>query len=190
MRTLVFFLEGRSEEAMLQGVLPRILPPDVHVRYQVFSGKQDLEKNLVRRLRSWQTPNSFFVVLRDQDAGDCRTTKARLLELCNKSGKKSVLIRIACHELESFYLGDLAAVERGLGIENLQRKQQGKKFRNPDALANPAQELYTLTGHLYDKLSGSRDIAPHLHLKDNKSHSFKVLIAGLRNLLPYKAASK
>ena len=46
MKTIVFFLEEPSAREMLEGVLPRILPEEVKVRYLVFQGKQDLEKNL------------------------------------------------------------------------------------------------------------------------------------------------
>jgi hypothetical protein len=58
-------------------------------------------------------PDSFFVVLRDQDSGDCLEIKERLMALCGRAGKEDALVRIACRELESFYLGDLKAVERG-----------------------------------------------------------------------------
>ena len=70
---LVFFLEEPSAKAMLQGVIPRLLP-DIEVRYIVFEGKQDLEKRLPIRLRAWQNPESRFLVLRDQDSGDCKGT--------------------------------------------------------------------------------------------------------------------
>ncbi len=46
MKTIVFFLEAPSAREMLVGVLPRILPEGIQVRYIVFQGKQDLEKNL------------------------------------------------------------------------------------------------------------------------------------------------
>lgn len=183
MKTIVFFLEGPSEKEMLIGLLPKILPADMDVRYLVFRGKQDLEKNLVRRLRGWQVPDSVFVVMRDQDAGDCHHIKAGLEDLCRESGQSGWLVRIACREMESFFLGDLAAVGQGLGLNNLQKRRHSRKFRNPDALASPAMELTKLTGQRYDKLSGSRSIAPHLNLERNKSHSFNVLVAGIRKLV-------
>ena len=97
--------------------------------------------------------------------------------------ENGVLVRVACRELESFYLGDLAAVEKGLGLKGLKKKQQGKKFRNPDALGNPANELFRLTRNTYDKVSGSRAIAPYLNLEINCSTSFKVLLSGITNLI-------
>lgn len=183
MRTLVFFLEEPSAKEMLQGVLQRILPDDIWVQYVVFQGKQDLEKNLKIKLRAWKKPNCSFVIMRDQDSGDCREIKANLADICEKAGKKDVLIRIACHELETFYLGDLSAVAKGLELKGLERKKWQRKFREPDRLANPSEEMFKLTKNIYDKVSGSRAIAPHLDLEFNASKSFNWLIAGIKNLI-------
>lgn len=81
MKTLVFFLEEPSAKEMLEGIRAMIPAPDIEWRYVVFSGKQDLEKNLVKRLRGWLKPDSLFVVMRDQDAGNCVTIKKRLASL-------------------------------------------------------------------------------------------------------------
>ncbi len=62
MKNLVFMLEEPSARAMLQGLLPRLLPDEVTYRCVVFEGKQDLEKNLVRRIRGYSVPNSTFIV--------------------------------------------------------------------------------------------------------------------------------
>lgn len=183
MKTIVFFLEEPSAREMLEGVLPRILPDSIQIRYLVFQGKQDLERNLKKKLRGWRMPNSVFVVMRDQDSGDCKAIKSKLADLCREAGKTGVLIRVACRELESFYLGDLVAVEKGLDIRGIGRQQQKRKFRNPDVLANPAEELYRLTGNRYDKIAGSRVISPNLSLEVNRSNSFKVLLAGITNLV-------
>ena len=48
---------------------------DATPRYIVFQDKQDLEKNLVKRLRGWLLPGFVFVVMRDQSAGDCVAVK-------------------------------------------------------------------------------------------------------------------
>jgi len=47
MTQLVFFLEEPSAKAMLEGLLPRLLPESVYCRYVVFEVKQDLEKQMV-----------------------------------------------------------------------------------------------------------------------------------------------
>jgi len=183
MKTIVFLLEEPSAREMLEGLLPRLLPVGFKRRYVIFQGKQDMERQLVRRLRGWQLPDSVFVVLRDQDAADCHEVKARLVELCQRAGRDEVLVRIACRELESFYLGDLEAVERGLEVRGLAAKQSKRKYRTPDNLSSPSIELSNLTGKLYQKVSGSRAIGPHLSLNSNRSHSFQVLLSGIKRLV-------
>lgn len=188
MTTLVFLLEEPSAKAMLEGILPRLLPEDITVYYLVFEGKQDLHKQLVRKLRFWQQPDSRFIVMRDQDGGNCRTIKADLQQLCREAGRPEALVRIACHELESFYLGDLKAVETALAITGLARQQQKAKFRTPDALANAAEEMKKITSGKYQKLQGSRLIGKHLVLDNqNTSHSFQALLQGILRLCTEQA---
>lgn len=67
MKELVFLLEEASAGAMLESLLPRILQPGIRHRLIVFEGKQDLEKQLYRRLRAYLNPQARFIVLRDQD---------------------------------------------------------------------------------------------------------------------------
>ena len=110
MSTLVFLLEEPSAQDALEGILPRILPDDIDVQYLVFEGKQDLERRMGRRMRAWLHPDTRFIVLRDQDSGDCRTIKSNLARLCREAGKPDTLVRIACRELESWFVGDLAAI--------------------------------------------------------------------------------
>ncbi len=185
MRRLIFFLEEPSAEEMLSTILPKILPEDVCPEYKVFEGKQDLEKRLPTILKAWRAPDCSFVIMRDQDSGNCLVIKGRLLTLLQATGRHDVpvLIRIACRELESFYLGDLAAVEKGMGVRGLANRQNNKKYRDPDRLGHPSGELKRLTCGLYQKVSGSRSIAPHLNLERNRSHSFKVLVEGIRKLV-------
>jgi hypothetical protein len=119
MKHLVLFLEEASAKAAFEGLLPRFLPEDVVVQYVVFEGKSDMEKRLERKLRGWIQPNTGFLVLRDQDAADCHDVKKKLLQICQRAGKPCAVVRVACRELESWYFGDLAAVELALGIPNL-----------------------------------------------------------------------
>lgn len=181
MNELVFLLEEPSARAMLEGLLPRFLPPDIAVRYIVFEGKQDLEKQLVRKIRAYRNTQARFIVLRDQDSHpDCREIKANLARLCQEAGRADTLIRIACCELESFYLADLAAVESGLELSGLIRQQNNKKYRAPDGLSSPSAELMKLTRGHYQKISGSRAIGPWLDPDNPRSISFRHLIDGIR----------
>lgn len=184
MRELVFLLEEESAKAMLESLLPRILDAGIKPRLLAFEGKQDLEKQMMGKMRSYLNPHARFIVIRDQDATpDCRVVKEALLVRCAEAGRQGVaLVRIACHELESFYLADLAAVETGLGIKGLAKQQGIAKFRNPDALQKPSKELLTLTKQRYQKVGGSRAIGQHLDVDNERSSSFKNLIVGIKRM--------
>ena len=183
MMELVFLLEEASAQAMLEGLLPKLLPEETTVRYITFEGKSDLEKQLVRKVKGYRNPEARFVVLRDQDsAPDCIAIKAKIASLCASAGRPEALVRIACRELESFYLADLAAVEKGLELHGLAKRQAHRKFRSPDYLGSPSKELATLTKDRYQKISGSRAIGPWLDPDNVRSDSFRNLIAGIRRL--------
>jgi len=177
---LVFLLEEPLAREMLKGLLPRLVHHSVQIRYVVFEGKQDLEKNIVRRLRGWRAPDSVFVVLRDQDAANCLTVRRKLAQKCHEAGKPETIIRIACRELESWYFGDLAAVGDALALPNLTRYAKLKKYRIPDAIHAPGNELRKISRNTYQKVAGSRAIGPGLSPDNNLSHSFGVFVAGIR----------
>ncbi len=181
MSEIVFFLEELSARAMLEGFLPKLLPDTIRCRYIVFEGKQDLEKQLIKRIRGYRVPQARFVVLRDKDSEDGREVKRRLVEKCTEAHHPASLVRVACHELESWYLGDLAAVEVGLGITGLVRHQDKTPYNMPDDFAAPAKKLHTIAP-TYQKVGGSRAIGPHLNPANNRSHSFGVFVAGIQKL--------
>ncbi len=183
MRYIAFFLEEESAQELLKGLLPRLLPSGVEPRYIVFEGKSDLESQLAGKLRGWRLPETRFVVLRDKDSADCREVKERLRALCIAAGKTETLVRIACHEIESWYLGDLSAVERAFEIKGIAKQQGKSKYRDPDKIAAPVQELRKITRDAYQKVSGSRSIGPLLSPEENLSHSFKVFVQGIQKLL-------
>ena len=184
MKELVFLLEEASAKAMLESLLPRILHPEIKARLIPFEGKQDLERQMTRRMRGYVNPEARFIVMRDQDnAPDCNAVKAKLAERCHYAGQAAKsLVRIACRELESFYLADLNAVEQGLQVKNLLKLQASAKFRDPDRLGSPSKELGTLTKGAYQKVSGSRAIGKRLDPANTRSPSFKNLVAGIRRM--------
>jgi len=182
---LVFFLEEPSAKALLKKIMPRLLAhhENVSVYYIVFEGKQDLERKLKKRMNGWRRPNSRFVVMRDQDMADCKQVKSDLQGLCPIDKVPHTLVRIACRELESWYLADLKAVERGLRISGLAAYQNKRKYRNPDLIPKPSKELESLTKGVYQKISGSRAIGAFLKLDNTRSRSFSVFVDGIKKIL-------
>ena len=182
MRMLVAFLEEQSAAELLKILLPPLLPRECGLKCIHFEGKRDLERNLERKLRGWLVPDTSFLVMRDRDSEDCLVVKKRLVEICRRAGRPRAVVRIACGELESFYLGDLEAVSRV--FECQVPSDKSAKFRDPDHLNNAADELKRLTGGIYQKIAGSREIARFLRTDGtNRSRSFNVLIEGVRRLM-------
>ena len=131
-----------------------------------------------------QIRNTDFLELQKKDHSDCKTLKQALDDKVTEAGRADSMIRIACHELETFGLGDLNAVELGLEIRNDAKLQDKRKYPIPDACANTAVELETLSSYTYQKIAGSRMIARHLKLDgENRSRNFNALIEGIRTLV-------
>lgn len=178
---VVFLLEEPSAEDFLKGILPTILPAGITAHFLVFEGKQDLEKQLTRRLKGWLLPKSRFIVMRDQDSGECSVIKQRLIKLCTDAGKTGVIVRIACRELESFFVGDWQAIADAFGKPSLAAHGRASKYRTPDALGSPSLEIKRIIPG-YQKRDGARRIAPHLYPERNRSKSFQVLYRTLCQL--------
>lgn len=182
MREVVFLLEEPSARRLLEELLPRILPADVHLRFIVFQGKQDLEKGMARKLRAWQTPNSKFVVLRDQDTDNCKNVKALLQQKCVEGGKTDALVRVACRELEAWILGDLTAFALEFDVPRAAKLKNKGKFANPDHLTKPVDELRKLYP-LYQKVDGARRMGKVLDRERNQSASFRNFCDGVSRLV-------
>ena len=182
MKHLVFLLEEESMKALLDVLLPQILPQGINFLCIPHEGKQDLEKSIPRKLRAWQTPDTAFVIVRDKDGADCIEIKKRLVNLCQQAGRSDSLVRIACHELESWYLGDLAAVEKAFNIKKLAEQQRNRKYKEPDKLSNASEELEKLVKG-YRKVSGAKKIAAYMDIHQNYSHSFNCFISAVSGLI-------
>lgn len=134
-----------------------------------------------RKLRRRREPGVRFVVLRDNDGGDCHALKRRLTDLSRDGGRPDTLIRIACQELEAWYLGDPDALADAYGNDNLGGIRGRARFRNPDAFVKPSAEVRRLIPQ-FQKTNGARRLAQHLSIQRNRSSSFQALIQGIHNL--------
>lgn len=182
---LVFLLEEPSMKHLLAGLLPRLMPGWVegeHFLCVPHEGKSDLDRSVPRKLAAWQVPGDRFVVLRDNDAAACEEVKARLVKLCTDSGRPDTLVRLACQELEAWYLGDLEALAAAYDEPKLCGPAMRKRFVDPDAWQKPSVEVQRVLPQ-FQKGQGARRMGIALRdAHESRSRSFQVFVAGVRRL--------
>ncbi len=186
MSRIVFLLEERSMKVLLDGMLPRLFP-GMRFLCVPHEGKNDLERSIPRKLRAWREPGVRFVVVRDNDGGNCNALKHKLLKLCAEGRREDSVVRIPCQELEAWYFGDPDALARAFGNENLGAIGQKAAYRDPDVIPKPSSSLRELIPE-FQKLSGARRMAEMLSVEGNRSHSFHVFIESVKRL--YESLSK
>jgi hypothetical protein len=182
-----FLLEERSMMLALRTILPRILPEGYALDRNVFlrphNGKSDLQKSIPAKARvfsSFHRP-ARIVIIHDQDSNDCQKLKADLLNLVKQNGNCPALIRIACRELEAWYLGDMDAVQKVYPKFKAAQHRSSAKFRNPDKV-NASAELQRLIEG-FQKGFAAREIPQYLEIEKNNSPSFSAFVTGLRQFL-------
>lgn len=168
--------------ALLEVLMPRFgLPVDSLVL--VFPGKDGLEKQAPRRMRDWHDAPDVeprFIVVRDNDGADCRAVKARMVERCQDT-RTPFRVRLVMQELEAWFFGDLAAVATAYGQPKLAEMSRTRRYRDPDTLVRPSDELGRLIGN-GRKVERASDIAPHMDFERNTSRSFRVFFEAVRTL--------
>ena len=194
-----FFLEEPSAEEALKHLLPKILLKDVSYEFHTFQGRDEMLKELPKRLKGEQwIPNDWrIVVLIDEDREDCHQLKEKLETAAHEAGfvTKSrasqsenfqVVNRLAIEELEAWFFGDIVALHAAYPriSENLQSKA---RYRNPDAIRGgtyEALEHLLLQKNYYrgriPKSTVAQNIARHMEPDRNKSRSFQVFVEGLK----------
>lgn len=186
---LVFLLEEPSMKLLLAGLLPRLFPGWVeytHFLLVPHEGKSDLDRSVPKKLRSWQIPGDRFVILRDNDNANCVDLKTRFTKLCGQCGRPDTLVRLVCQELESWYLGDLAALAQAYGDPKINSPAQRKRFSDPDSWQKPSTEVARLAP-TFQKGSGARLMGAALQRSENISTSFQVFVSGLERLTGLRA---
>lgn len=177
---LVFLLEEKSMKRFLDIILPKILPEGVLFQTIPHEGKNDLEKSIPRKLKAWHEPDVKFIIIQDQDSWDCVKLKNKLIGLC-KEANKTFLVRIACHELESWYFGDLQAVSKAYN-KDLTKIAQKSQYKTPDKIVNPKNELLKFLPE-HQQILGAKKIAEYFEPQINTSVSFQMLLSGIKKLI-------
>ncbi|HXJ19108.1 MAG TPA: DUF4276 family protein [Polyangia bacterium] len=165
---------------LIESLLPRLFPW-LEFLCVTHEGKQDLDKSIPRKLRGWKVPGDRFVIVRDNDGGDCRLLKQRIALTCREAGRGDTLIRLPCQELEAWYFGDPSAVARAYEMPKLEARIAEAAGLYADEIFKPSTRLKEILPE-FQKISGARRIAPHLSLEENGSRSFHAFIEGIRRI--------
>ena len=162
---------------LLDGLLPRLFP-GLSFKCLPHEGRTDLEHSIRLKLRAWREAGVRFAVVRDNDGKDCHALKDALRGFCEAAGRPDTLIRIACQELEAWYLGEPEALADAFGDESLRNLGQKKGLHDPDAVPRPHEVLERFVPE-FQKVSGARKMAQHLTRERNRSTSFRIFLAGV-----------
>lgn len=199
---VIFLLEEPSVEALLEYLLPRLLPAGTDFELIVFQGKKDLLGNLPARLKGykrWIPSDWRIVVLVDEDREDCLALKEKLEQTSrsagfatkskpDQAGRFTVLNRIAVEEVEAWFFGDVAALAVAYpGVPPTLASKAA--YRDPDAIAGGTWEslerVLKQAGHFtagLPKIEVARTMAAHMDPGCNTSTSFQCFRAGLAAL--------
>ena len=172
----------------LRVILPFILPDNLRLDENCFlrphNGKSHLQKSIPRKMEAFSKNTHELVkiiIVHDQDTNDCLKLKKELKTLCEQHGTCPFLIRIACRELEAWYLGDMPAIEKAYPNFKAKKYITKAKFRNPDN-CNSSYELEKLLPN-FQKGFASKEIPKYLDINNNRSESFNQFIKGIKSFL-------
>jgi hypothetical protein len=180
-------VEEPSMKNFLTGLLPQILPDGYVLNGNCFirahEGKQDLQKSIPHKVKAFQnfSKPTKLIVVQDKDSNDCLQLKNELVNLITSSGNLPYLVRIACQELESWYLGDMQAIESVYPKFKASKYAKLAKFRNPD-FCNASDEIKQIVPE-FQKGFASHEIIKHMNIIDNQSVSFNQFVKGLIRFL-------
>ncbi|PKK87959.1 MAG: hypothetical protein CVV64_20855 [Candidatus Wallbacteria bacterium HGW-Wallbacteria-1] len=199
---LLVFVEEYSMQVTLEQILPQMLG---EINYQVFpfQCKDELLKELPIRLRgfrSWIPEAWSIIVLVDRDDDNCIELKQQLEIHAHSAGlitrssssegrKFEVINRIVIEELEAWFFGDWNAVRTAYPRVPATIPKQAK-YRNPDAIKGGTWEAlerilqragYFSTG--LRKSECAREIAQHMDIHHNTSHSFSMFKNAIESIL-------
>ena len=198
-----FLVEEPSAEEALKHLLPRLIKQRAQWKLINLGSKYKLLKALPQRLAAYRQriaagENLRVVVLVDRDNDDCAALKRQLEDTARRSslatksapgihGQFYVVNRIVIEELESWFIGDPAALRQA--FTSLPRiDEKSGIFRTPDNGGSWEALHRFLKRHgiyksSYPKIDAAQRIAPNLDLQANRSPSFRIFVQGVEALL-------
>ncbi len=186
---IVFLVEDFSMKKFLEGILPRLGFESYHFEIKFHQGKEDLKCNLDKTIPTLSKRANQIIILIDQDTENCLELKNNIKEKmwrCSCEYK----IRIACYELEAWFLGDMDAIKQCSERFNPDSYRNKEEYRNIDAIykPKPSTHIEKIVPDL-KKIYSSKDkfaaeISKHINLENqvNKSYSFNVFLETIKSI--------
>jgi len=196
-------VEEPSAEEALRYLLPKMVRGNVRPNIINMRNKDNLLKKLPARLQAYRNridkgERLRVVVLVDRDDDDCVRLKVRLetmareAKLSTKSspdakGAFAVLNRIAVEELESWFIGDPAALRKA--FPSLSKiNSNARPFQKPDnggswEALHRFLKKHGIYRNSYPKIDAARKIAKHMEISANRSKSFQTFVSGMKTVL-------
>ncbi|MFN9302294.1 MAG: hypothetical protein ACK6DA_05925 [Candidatus Kapaibacterium sp.] len=189
MKTLHIFTEEQSAKNVFETIVPPLLPDGVTLRVYQHQGKQDLEKAIVTAIPSIsKIPGSVILITQDQDNEDCKVVKKKIVDLLDNKCVCIYFVRIVCRELESWFLGDLRAIQKAYPRFKHENYINRTDFKNVDAISKPNNYLLIIIPEYsgrekLPKLEASERISKCLDIHNNTSESFNQTLSAIRRLI-------
>ncbi|MGD8589266.1 MAG: DUF4276 family protein [Chromatiales bacterium] len=204
MRQLEVLVEEPSAKAALDILLPKIVQGNARFAVRNFGSKYKLLKELSKRLAGYAVQikrgeNLRILVLIDQDSDDCMALKQNLENVALECGLATkshpdaqgcfvVVNRVVVEELESWFIGDPAALRRA--FPKLPPANNKGIFAKPDNQNGKAWESlhrflkkHGIYKNHYPKIEAAKKISPFIDLGRNRSPSFQQFLVGIGALL-------
>jgi Domain of unknown function (DUF4276) len=201
MTHIEFQVEEPSMEALLDGLLPRLIGTRASWKVINYGSKHRLLKSLPARMRGYQKrlehESMKVFVLVDQDKGDCHDIKRWLDDVVidvglrpktqpRADGDFHVVNRIVVQELEAWYFGDIRALRSVYPrlSEHLGRKAS---YRDPDRIVDTWEALERELGRVgyqeFSKIALARKMGQRLDPVANIAKSFACFQAALQSVI-------
>ncbi|MCK5537632.1 MAG: DUF4276 family protein, partial [Bacteroidales bacterium] len=171
-----------------EGILPRLGFDEKLFEIKHHRGKEDLLNNLHKIIPSLSKRAKHIMVVIDQDKQDCVVLKNKINQQMIFRSDCTYTIRIACYELESWFLGDMAAIEQCSDRFKAQSFQNKDKYRHIDSIEKPSTVLTKIIPDWKKKHTSKPKFAEtiasliSLEQNTNRSKSFLVLLDSLYSL--------
>lgn len=200
---LELLVEDESTKVAIDALLDRLSAkvPSVEWRTQQFRGREAMWRKLRDTLYSIAAGGyaDAVLVLLDQDRSDCIELKQAAIATAADAGMirsdgslavSNFVVRINETELESWFLGDPAAVRDAYPQVSRRARLTNRPIESiEDAWETLHRTLqqYGYYPNFMPKVEVAKNIAPYLSLVDgvNSSHSFRVVLRSLREFMEH-----